>query len=240
MKKCPTCQTVYADEAMIFCLNDGANLIVVSEEPATVQLPFDRNPMRVNVAPDSAPTYFSPTAPVAPPPVKKSPVGMIIAGALGLLVLLVIGGLAAFIVLRPADNKNSAVVSPTPFVSPTGVPIAAPTSDETAKLKEEMANLQKQLQDQKKQKNLPAVTNPAAPKEMPTTARANSPRDGFLALRDEPSSTSGYQIAKIPHGASLTVIACPKSSSVGKTAGRWCQVVYNGQPGWAFDAFMIF
>ena len=236
MKRCPNCQTVYADDSLRFCLNDGATLISAPEEPAeTVQMSFDKTPLRVNVAPDSAPTYFPP--PISPPPAaKQSSVGLIVAGVFGLLLLLVIGGLAAFIVLRPADNKNSAVA-----VTPTAAPTVA-SNNETAKLKEEMANLQKQLQDQKNQrKNSPAETfSPPSSRETQTTARANSPRDGFLALRSEPNSETGDRIAKIPHGATLTVVACPKSSNAAKTAGRWCQVIYNGQAGWAFDAFMIF
>jgi len=235
MKQCPNCQTVYPDDSMRFCLNDGANLISAPEEAAeTIRMSFDKNPSRVDVAPVSVPTYFPPVSSL-PSSVKKSPVGLIITGILGLLLLLVIGGLAAFILLRPADNKNSAAVTSTPTVSPTITP-----NNETAKFKEEMANLQKQLQDQKnQQKSLPAETF-SPPKESPTTARANSPRDGFLALRSEPNAETGNRIAKIPHGATLTVVACPKSSNAGKIAGRWCQVIYNGQAGWAFDAFMIF
>jgi len=233
MKQCPNCKTAYADDSMSFCLNDGANLIRVPEAAETVQMSFDKNPARVNVAPDSVPTYFSPPIPQLPP---KNGVSPIIVGVLGLLLLLAIGGFTAFVLLRPTGDKNPvAAVSPNQTVSPTAAP-----NDETAKLKEEMANLQKQIQDRKNQKpNAPAETF-SSPKEEQTTARANSPRDGFLALRSEPNSETGYRVAKIPHGAALTVIACPKASNIGKMAGRWCQVIYNGQSGWAFDAFMTF
>jgi 5-formyltetrahydrofolate cyclo-ligase len=56
----------------------------------------------------------------------------------------------------------------------------------------------------------------------------------------EPNSETGYRITQIPHGATLTVLGCPKPSNIGKMTGRWCQVIYNGQSGWAFDAFMTF
>ncbi|MBA3633080.1 MAG: hypothetical protein H0W58_09790 [Acidobacteria bacterium] len=48
------------------------------------------------------------------------------------------------------------------------------------------------------------------------------------------------RIAKIPHGATVTVLGCPKPSNSGETTGRWHQVICNGQSSWAFDAFMIF
>ncbi len=205
----------------------------------TVQMSFDKNPMRVPIATDSVPTYFSPTIPSPQTqPVKKS-VSPIIIGILILFLFLFGIALAGFILLRPSSDKNTvAAVSPTPTVSPT-----LKSDDETAKLKEEMANLQKQLQDQKNQKPTPTgetFTPPKQTTQSAKTARANSPRDGFLALRSEPNSETGYRIAQIPHGAMLTVLSCPKASNVGKMAGRWCQVVYNGQSGWAFDAFMTF
>jgi len=230
MKQCPNCKTAYADDSLSFCLNDGANLISMPEA-ATVQMSFDKSPARVNIAPDSVPTYFSP--PIQQPPTKNKAIP-IIAGILGLL-LLAIGGVAAFVLLRPPADKNPVAASPNQTVSPV-----AAANEETAKLKEEMANLQKQLQDRKNQKpNTPAETF-SPPKEALATARANSPRDGFLALRSEPNSETGYRIAQIPHGATLTVLGCPKPSNIGKMAGRWCQVIYNGQSGWAFDAFMTF
>ena len=239
MKQCPNCKTTYADDSLVFCLNDGATLTSVSGA-ATVQMSFDRNPMRVPIAPDSVPTYFSPqVSPPPPPQPVKTGVSPIIVGVLGLLLLLVIGGFAAFILLRPTADKNPVVaVSPSPTVSQT-----PKSDDETAKLKEEMANLQKQIKDQKNQKPTPTGETFSPPKQTTqtaATARANSPRDGFLALRSEPNSETGYRVTKIPHGATLTVFGCPKPSNSGKIAGRWCQVIYNGQSGWAFDAFMTF
>jgi hypothetical protein len=234
MKQCPNCQTVYNDDTLSFCLNDGAALVASPEAAETVQMSFDKNPVRVNIAPDSVPTYTSMPPVAAAPP--KSYTSLIVGGIVGLLLLLAFGGIAAFLLLRTSGDKSPVVMaSPSPSVSPTVTP-----KDETAKLREEMANLQKQLQDQKNQKpNAPALPS-APPKEKQTTARANSPRDGFLALRSEPNSETGYRVAQIPHGAVLIVLGCPKPSNVGKMPGRWCQVIYNGQSGWAFDAFMTF
>lgn len=236
MKQCPVCKTTYTDESLKFCLADGANLISLSEPAETVQMSFGNNPMRINVAPDSSPTIFTP--PISNQPIKKG-VSPIVVGVLGFLLLLVVVGFAGFvgyIMLQPSDKKETAAnVSPTPRVSQTSTP-----DDQTAELKEKLANLERQVQDQKNPKNSTPVETYSTPKPSATTARVNSPGDGFLALRSEPNSETGFRITKIPHGATVTVLNCPRPSNVGKMRGRWCQVIYNGQSGWAFDAFMIF
>ncbi len=239
MKQCPNCKTTYTDESLQFCLADGARLIAVPGAAETVRMSFGGGePMQINIPPDSTPTFFAP--PIShPQPVKKSAMPIIV-GVLGVLLFLVIGGIAAFVLLRPMRGKRDVVAfSPTPTASPTVSPTAA-ANDETARLKEEMANLQKQIQEQKNQPKTNSSELFSPPNPTRNTARANSPRDGFLALRSEPDSETGYRIAKIPHGATVTVLGCPKPSNIGKMAGHWCQVVYNGQSGWAFDAFMIF
>ena len=195
---------------------------------------------------DSTPTVFAPPPPVVQNQSSKKNLGLLLGGGFALLLLLLAAGVGAFIFLRQPDNKNTlAVVSPTLTVSPTAANNVSPTAapnDETARLREEMANLKQQIENQKppKQNLIIAPVPPPSPPQNGRTARVNSPGDGFLALRSEPNSESGSRIAKIPHGAALTVIACPKASNVGKMTGRWCQVIYNGQSGWAFDGFMQF
>lgn len=254
MKQCPSCKTTYTDDSLQYCLSDGAHLQALASDEKTVQMSFANEPMRVNIPPDSVPTVFAPPQSVVQNQSSKKGLGLLLGGGFALLLLLIAAGVGAFIFLRQPDNKNTlAAVSPTPDASPTAAtnvspnaatnvsPNAAP-NDETAKLKEEMANLKKQIESQKTPKQNLTVAPPTL-QTAPTngrTARANSSGDGFLALRSEPNSESGYRIAKIPHGAELTVIACPKLSNVGKMAGRWCQVIYNGQSGWAFDGFMKF
>ena len=254
MKQCPNCKTNYTDDSLQFCLSDGANLLSLSNAEKTVQMSFSGNdPMRVNIPPDSAPTVFAP-----PPMVNYQPIsqnqpakrgfGLIIAGLFGVILLLVAGLFAAYLLLRPRDSQPIiAAASPTPTAapktSPDAFPTAAPT-DETARLREEMANLKKQLETQKNQKSNSPVQpiQSAAPPSSSggKTGYADSPGDGFLALRSTPDSETGLRIAKIPHGAALTVIACPKPSNVRQRSGRWCQVIYNGQSGWAFDGFISF
>lgn len=247
MKQCPNCKNTYTDDSLQYCLSDGASLQALANDEKTMQMSFSNEPMRFSIPSDSVPTVF------APPPhsvvqnqSSKKNLGLLLGGGFTLLLLLIAAGVGAFIFLRQPDNKNTlAAVSPTPNASPTAaanVSSNAAPNDETARLREEMANLKKQLESQKNPKqNLTAA--PPTSQTAPTngrTARANSPGDGFLALRSEPDSETGYRVTKIPHGAELTVLGCPKPSNVGKMAGRWCQVVYNGQSGWAFDGFMKF
>ena len=241
MKQCPQCGTTYTDDSLQFCLTDGANLISNSSAAETVQMSFGNEPMRVNIPQNSAPTVFSATKPENNPPTKKI-AGIIIACIAGFFLLLAGLGIAGFIFYKQTGGSGNVAVStsPTPIEKPSVSPSVS-SNDELEKLKRETANLKKQIEDQKNQNpNAPANTTSTPPKDTQTTARANSPRDGFLALRSEPNSETGYRVAQIPHGATLTVLGCPKPSNVGKMSGRWCQVVYNGQSGWAFDAFMTF
>ena len=251
MKQCPNCKTNYTDDSLQFCLSDGASLLPVSNDEKTVRMSFSGNqPMRVNIPSDSAPTVFSQSPQVVSQnESSKKGLGLLLGGVFALLTLLIAAGVGAFIFLRQPDgkqdNKNVSIAgSPTPTVTQSVAPNASPAvspNDETAKLKEEMTNLKKQLENQKNPKqNSDGGTIPTTSPSNGKKAYANSPTDGFLALRSEPNSETGYRITKIPHGAELTVIACPKPSNVGKMAGRWCQVVYNGQSGWAFDGFMKF
>lgn len=241
MKQCPSCQNTYTDDSLQFCLADGNSLVSISDAP-TVQMSFEKNePLRVNFPPDSAPTVFA-QPPVTRGESEKKGGGKIAAAVIGILLILAIGATTAYFLMRQSNNgKNSQVatnMSPSPSNSPPSSPTATP-NDETAKLKEEMANLKKQIEDQKKQQKPVSTVTPTVSGN-DKIAYANSPGDGFLALRDEPDSELGERIAKIPHGAALIVHSCPKSSNVGKIAGRWCRVTYEGLTGWAFDGFMKF
>ena len=237
MKQCPNCKTTYTDDSLQFCLSDGTALVSSDNAAPTVQMSFERNePMRVNFPPDSAPTVFAQPPIIQKQPEKKGS-GKIILGIIGVVMFLAVGGLAAYLLTRSSDNgKNFANATNNSF--PSNSPTATP-NDETEKLKAEMANLKKQLEDQKKQKPSPTAP-PLTANDDDRIAYANSPNDGFLALRDQPDSEAGERIAKIPHGEPITVHSCPKPSNVGKIPGRWCRVTYNGLSGWAFDGFMRF
>ena len=241
MKQCPSCGTTYTDETLRFCLTDGTTLI--SSATAEKTAAFENNRVRVDFqkenAPESVSTVISPTIPPPQTSAKKG-FNWLIIGVLSILLLFVLLGFAGFAgyvfyTQSGNENANTAVNSPTPKVSPT---------ENNKDLEDKVANLEKRLEDQKNKKTTDSPKPDPFPTETTTTtaktARANSPNDGFLALRSEPSSETGYRIAKIPHGASFTVLDCPKANAEGKMKGRWCQVIYDGRAGWAFDAFMIF
>lgn len=240
MKQCPVCKTAYTDDSLKFCLSDGASLTASPSAEKTVQMSFGRESVETNASPDSVPTVFAPAD--SPAPARKG-LGLIVVGLLALFLLVAVAGFAAFMLLKPGADKNSVAVNASPTPAQSVAPTAAPL-DETAALKEKLANLEKQVQAQKNQKQTAPAQSPAAQNQTPNqtarTARVNSPGDGFLALRGEPDSKTGYLIAKIPHGANVAVQSCPKSSNVGKIPGRWCQVLYNGQAGWAFDGFLVY
>lgn len=115
MKICPQCQTTYTDDSLQFCLQDGNPLNFVSSttqnptetwnEPETV-IKGERNQMRFNLQEpqtqqqQSYPT--NPTTNVQPPPPKKSKAGIFIFLALfGLVALVVVGAVGAFIFFKP-------------------------------------------------------------------------------------------------------------------------------------------
>ncbi len=237
MKQCPNCKTTYTDESLSFCLDDGARLASLSNDEETLVIPVDKSSSPARFA-DSSPTVMSP-ANSHPPIREKRASFFIIAALIGFLLIALVGLAAAvgYFLSRPGEKKPNDAASPTP-ISITS-PTSTPPIDETANLKEKLANLQKQVETQKNQKQITTERNYPLQPQTGDIRRVNSPSDGFLALRAAPNSETGERLAKIPHGASVTVLGCPKSSNVGKIPGRWCQVIYNGQTGWAFDAFLI-
>jgi uncharacterized protein YraI len=67
-----------------------------------------------------------------------------------------------------------------------------------------------------------------------TSMRVNSPGDGFLALRSEPSTQSGFRVNKIPHGTELTLGECITTP----TRDHWCKTHYLGKVGWVLDRYV--
>lgn len=61
----------------------------------------------------------------------------------------------------------------------------------------------------------------------------NTPGDGFLALRSEPTTKSGRRLVKIPHGTPIQLGGCQRDQG-----GNWCQTSYNGFSGWVFDRYV--
>lgn len=237
MKQCSACKTTYSDDTLSFCLVDGASLIPFDNEIPTLSFTAEKNPIRVNIAQDTAPTIVAPPTYQNPTIPKKGGSGLIIGLLVAVLLLVVLGSGAVIAWLLLKDSgKPEIVANKTPNQSPNVSSNSTP--DEAGKLKDKIANLEKQVQQQKNARDsVPTVSNPT-PQSTKVTARVNSPNDGFLALRTAPSADVGERILQIPHGATVTVLAC-QNAAPGKK-GRWCRVDYNGNSGWAFDGFLIY
>jgi hypothetical protein len=178
MKRCPQCQTVYADDSQAFCLTDGAVLQPVRDPEATLPA-YDPNatwpmppapdtqPTRVNTQPSPPGRVVVPltAAPPlsAPPQVVKQGVSPVVVGALVGLLILAFGALAAFALKDYWLTPPAAVTTtPTPAATPDERP--APVGKPTPKREVVVVR----------------ETPPPAPAPAPTTAPAppNEPAYG--------------------------------------------------------------
>jgi uncharacterized protein YraI len=66
------------------------------------------------------------------------------------------------------------------------------------------------------------------------SATVNTPGDGFLSLRSEPSASRGVRLLKVPHGTALELGACKPNPG----GANWCQSSYLGQTGWVLDKYL--
>lgn len=240
MKFCPNCKTTYSDDSLLYCLSDGSNLLAMPPAEKTIEMNAGTNPLRFDVPANSDPTVFSPRiSQTQNENVRRGISPWLVVPLLGIL-LLAVAALLGYILFAPNSVQVTNSAAPTP--SPTATP-----KDETAALKEELESLKKQIANQK----TPAKTDApirAFPNDNSSTApviqtaRANSPNDGFLALRSIPDAQNGAQLAKIPHGTNLEIVGCQKNETQlpGKRRGRWCRTNFNGQSGWVFDAFLSY
>lgn len=242
MKQCPECKNTYTDESLKFCLADGTKLISLSDAEKTIAMntaddetiainaETDRR-MRVDTSPNESPesvqTVISQKTPPPTQQATRKGVSPAIVGVLVVLLIFVVIGFAGFVgytFLKGNINiaSNSEIEkSPTP-------------NDEIADLRKEIANLKERSENTAdSEKPMPTL-----PPKMSDTARVNSPRDGFLALRSEPDTETGYRVMKIPHNATVKILNCREVSYIGKTRGRWCDVIYGDQRGWVFDAYL--
>ena len=68
-----------------------------------------------------------------------------------------------------------------------------------------------------------------------TTATVNTPGDGFLSLRSEPSTRRGSRLRKIPHGTQVQLAECTTEAD----SGSWCRTTYSGATGWVFERYLV-
>ena len=244
MKQCPTCRTTYTDETLSFCLADGAVLADMDEQATFVRPAGEQ--MRVVIPQDAPKPHFA----VPPPLSTKSGTGwmkiVLVVGLLGFMVLAAAGIAGALIYFNKdartgATNANTSNKDPN---RPTPTPTIANTTanTDTDQLRNQIANLEKRLNEQKNSDR--PVSNIPPPPDQPvitsTTARVNSPGDGFLAMRSLPNSEAGTRVLQIPHGATVSLNGCLPRTRIASKTGRWCRASYGGYTGWVFDAWLVY
>ncbi len=231
MKQCPACRTVYSDDTLSFCLEDGRPLADLADEEPTRVRAGGKGPSFADVpstkvftaAENETADRRSASAWI------KIAAAIIIVGVVGFAAIGLAG--AAFYYSTGKSEPEQTRATPTPRFSPS------PTSDlEKERLRDEIANIQRKLDEQKNDKSTPA---PDDDRNSAVTGTVNSPNDGFLALRSIPDAERGDRLAKIPHGAEVDILNCEKNSvAINGRRGRWCQIDYKGQIGWVFDAWL--
>lgn len=249
MKQCSKCGNSYTDDTLRFCLEDGTPLEFADEQPTVMRAvdPHRTEQLPSNITGQAGMRVDIPTAhqhaaqPTQQTQTKSSPVLKIVLAILALGFLVVLGaGIAGGLFYYYSGNQVAVTTSPTPPPSPPStpwtVPSASPKEEET-KLEEEIAKLLKQIED--------STNSSTGDEDIPTglgrTATVNSPKDGFLALRNLPSADIGQRIAKIPHGEKISVLTCaPQAVSIGGKSGHWCMTTYEKKSGWVFDVWLTF
>ena len=245
MKRCPACGTTYTDTSLKYCLSDGAELIAgAAADPAsdeTISMATGR-PVRINIPLSKGNV---PAEGFRPAPAPSAPSGGIFKVLVVVLLLAFIAVIAIavgmFIYFKTRGPEKASLDNINIDVK-TATPAPSQSKDDKDELRDQIANLEKMLNEQKKTnkpENIP-LTLPDQPATT-STVTVNSPSDGFLALRTYPDSELGDRILKIPHGATITIGACTAARSIpGKRTGRWCRANYNGYTGWIFDAYVIY
>ncbi len=181
MKQCPACGTTYTDRTLRYCLADGSVLSDVSDELATIvrtaDVPYtdktvamerDR-PMRVDIPGESQSSAFQPAyQPTAPASNGLFKATMVVIG-LGIFAVVAIAA-GAFIYFNVNGND------PTPNINGKDVKTAAsptPVKDDKDELRDQIANLERQINEQKKAKQ-PANIPLSMPRQSTTTTTARA------------------------------------------------------------------
>lgn len=129
MKVCPTCDTTFNDDSLMFCLHDGAQLIAGEGTPTVVIIPQSASGR-------TAPSV--PTAAVYVPPPKKSNTPLIVVLTVVVTVILIaaVAGILWLFLSNRGDaangNRNGVNASPTPKPSATPKPSPSTTATPAA------------------------------------------------------------------------------------------------------------
>ena len=235
----------YADDTLRFCLEDGTPLVDGVEEPTVIRqggresYVTEQLPANVTVPQHDATGVRIPTDDRGTRPITVHKFGsdfpwtkfVVIALAVGLIVVVAAGllGVAFYV---GSGRKDSVVISSSPTPRPTQTP-----DDEKKRLEDEVAKLRKKLEDSNSSSDDAFDFSDLA--GLGGSAQVDSPKDGFLALRNLPNVEYGERIAKIPHGANINILMCSDDTvTIDTRTGHWCMISYSEQVGWVFDAWL--
>lgn len=247
MKQCPTCTTSYADDTLRFCLEDGTPLVDTPEQETVVRL-GERESYDTEILPANKTTPGGGSTRVdipgashgstTPITVQTSggggfPWGKLVIALLAVGVIAVVGAGLLGVAFYVGSRNNAGVATPTPQATPT-------PDDEKKRLEDEVAKLKKKVEETSGTNSNDSDSGDFS--DIPNfggTAEVNSPKDGFLALRNLPNVQFGNMIAKIPHGTVISILVCSDDTvTIDTRSGHWCMVSYQEQVGWVFDAWL--
>lgn len=245
MTRCPACGR-RDDAGALFCPADGTALVAdAGGPPLDDAAPSAALPRAAGSAsgeldrllslpdPEASPVSLPPVQPApptaAPPRRLGAVVGVLVALVAGLVVLLLWQQrTAAAEAQARADTAEAEAVS---------VRRDADAQAETARLDRERIDAEDTANRADAERQQAAAEAFGA--GYTATVWANSPGDGFLALRSGPTTASGTRLLKIPHGDALALGGClAPTTSPGGRYGAWCRARYAGTDGWVFDAFL--
>ncbi len=228
MMLCPLCGRSY-EAGTLFCMTDGTPLVGDSTAgpPPSASSELDR----LLADPPSAytPAHVPsgvPATPVPDPPARNGGLIAVVA-LLGVLVV----GMLGYMLWQQKQTSDAA--ADRAAQAETRADEAQRTADAATNAAADAAF---QAREAAEQAQMQSARSDAS---YGTTVWANSPNDGFLALRSGPGTSRGSRLLKIPHGQPLTLGDCNSPiTSPGGRYGSWCRASYNGTAGWVFDAFV--
>ena len=178
MKRCPHCGRTF-DDSLAFCQHDATPLVALAVAPIPPPRPIP-TPQPVSTTQPAATAGAQPEVPEylrdTPARGLSNRTAWIVVGALALVGLLGLGGY--FLLLRQSGLSGE----------------GAEMADSTAMGSDSAAR---------------GTTGPFVPPDdgpAQNIRYAESPNDGFLALRSDPSISQGSRLLRIPHGAAVTVL----------------------------------
>ena len=194
----------------------------------TAVCPADGAPLAAEAHPPAA-------APLGAPPPVAAPSARWLPVLVGVLAVVVVGLVGAVLwQQQTALARSEAAAAEATAAANEAVQDAARQRDEADRLAGE-----RNAAEQAAAASRAAAARAAVPVRYTRTVWANSPNDGFLALRSAPTTGRGTRLLQIPHGAPLDYGDClAPTTTPGGRYGSWCRARYAGVEGWAFSAFV--